>query len=1302
MCLAVLLLCNAVPMDALAAEYYERFNDAEAPIKDGDRINPNDIFYAEKSSGGLFLTLEYIDENENSLCSDVSTSFPLKTYKGEGCYEVSVKTYQDAAGSSADPEKVSLFSHWKTFKVEISAGGFSTFSFQAVMKKKITYYLNGGTNSSENPSVYLPGEKEIELKPAGKANYDFVGWYTTLDCREGTEKTSITTTDTGDITLYAKYTPKTYTITYKLPDGTDLPQGVTAALPSNPKSYTFGVGVDSLPDVEQAGYTFGGWYEDQNCSGNEKTGITGADSGDKTLYAKLTPKSYKLHFNCNGGSYVGTAPTGDEMPYTYGTAITNDALPKVTKTGYDFVGWSKTSGGATIDGIPADTLPASGDTIELYAVYRVKSYQVTYKGRDGAKLETTGTPSISGTGKTDTFTYGTGISTDKLPKATLVGHTFKGWYDNESYTESPITSIPPDCANDITLYAKFEPNNYTVKFVLGDGGSYDDSGSYPVPQENAMTYVYSGEGISKLPQAKKTGHTFDGWYTAASGGELKTNISGTYIPPSGTEVTLYAHYSPKDYGITYLLPNGDPVPLKVTDGLPTQYSYGRKTEIKKTSGELSNAYNGVVCTGWYKDAALTIPVTAITAIESETVTLYGKFEAGLSYELDGGTTASANPSTYTYGIRVASFQPASKFGYTFGGWYTSADLAESTRVTGIAAAETGAKTLYAKYTPNSWSIEYNGNGGTVLNSGSTARYVYGVGISGANPNLTATKDNYDFAGWYMTPACTDGTKWEDVCNVTNGYKLAASYLPTKTDGKITLYAKYTPKTYRIEYRLPDGSDLPTEVVTSGLATDYVYGVGMDLSEATAVWGGVPCAGWYRDTELLEPVTAISPKDSGTKTLYAKFAWNIRYHNVDGAVHTNPDSYVYGAGVRSLADAEKTGYDFAGWFTEENCAEESRVTSVAATATGELHLYAKFTPATYLIHYELNGGTNDTANPVSYTYGEGVAAFRNATKAGYNFGGWYSDVDFVHQVTSISDTDTREITLYAKYEVVDYEITYETNGGINSVNNPGGYCYGTGVESFEPAVKAGHIFEGWYRSGDFSGEPVGSIPATETGNVTLYAKFDAADYAIAYETNGGSDPATNPRGYQYGKEVSGFADSVKQNYQFDGWYANADFSGNPITAISAGETGDKVLYAKFTPDSYTITYVLNDGSNAETNPPGYTYGEGVRSFADASRQGYTFGGWFSDPAFAELSRVTSLSEGHTGDVTLYAKFTENPAAPAPTPTPEPKTITPPVVPVGVPATGDGILGICLVAVLLVSGCGLLVIVWIRKRDRDNAA
>ena len=81
------------------------------------------------------------------------------------------------------------------------------------------------------------------------------------------------------------------------------------------------------------------------------------------------------------------------------------------------------------------------------------------------------------------------------------------------------------------------------------------------------------------------------------------------------------------------------------------------------------------------------------------------------------------------------------------------------------------------------------------------------------------------------------------------------------------------------------------------------------------------------------------------------------------------------------------------------------------ASGDKTLYAKFIPNSYDIEYELDGGTNGS-NPVKYTYGTGVASFKDASKANYDFTGWYDDSSLTNKVTSIGKTETGKKTLYA--------------------------------------------------------------------------------------------------------------------------------------------------------------------------------------------------------------------------------------------------------------------------------------------------
>lgn len=188
-----------------------------------------------------------------------------------------------------------------------------------------------------------------------------------------------------------------------------------------------------------------------------------------------------------------------------------------------------------------------------------------------------------------------------------------------------------------------------------------------------------------------------------------------------------------------------------------------------------------------------------------------------------------------------------------------------------------------------------------------------------------------------------------------------------------------------------------------------------------------------------------------------------------------------------------------------------------------------------------------------------------------------------------------------------------------------------------------------------------VSAGWSGEITLKA-IPYSEFAITYELDGGVNSPANPSAYYEGKADIPLENATKSGYSFDGWYTDAAFS-TQVTAISAEQTGDVTLYAKFTPNPVvsSITYVLDGGSNGEGNPDSYTEGTGVPSFSDASKPGYSFDGWFSDAAFT--NKVTSISPEQTGNVTLYAKFTLIPLPTqnlTQTPTPVP-TQTPTLVP-----------------------------------------
>ena len=301
--------------------------------------------------------------------------------------------------------------------------------------------------------------------------------------------------------------------------------------------------------------------------------------------------------------------------------------------------------------------------------------------------------------------------------------------------------------------------------------------------------------------------------------------------------------------------------------------------------------------------------------------------------------------------------------------------------------------------------------------------------------------------------------------------------------------------------------------------------------------------------------------------------------------------------------------------------------VRATTTGIFFDYV--TGVMSNITYEADGGTH--TNPSTYVEGT-LLPLTDASKDGYTFDGWYTDSEFKNKVTEISVDTTGDITIYAKFNRIyqTFNITYELDGGEHS--NPATYTEGTGLVLTD-ASKDGYNFIGWYTDKACTVK-VTEILAEQTGDITLYAKFAKIPevYNITYVADGGVHG--NPESYTEGSAVA-LTNAMKTGYTFDGWYLDGEFN-EQITEISAEQTGDITLYAKFTKilQTFNVTYETDGGEHS--NPATYTEGTAV-ALEDASKEGYTFDGWYTDSAFE--NEVTEISATQTGDITLYAKFTE---------------------------------------------------------------
>ncbi len=253
-------------------------------------------------------------------------------------------------------------------------------------------------------------------------------------------------------------------------------------------TYTVGGSPIVLPTPTETGYTFNGWFTAS--SGGSPVGAGGTlytPTGSINLYAQWTANTYTVTYTYDGGS-------GGPVSATYTVGGSPIVLPTPTETGYTFNGWFTASSGGSPVGA-GGTLYTPTGSINLYAQWTANTYTVTYT-YDG------------GSGGPVSATYTVGGSPIVLPTPTETGYTFNGWFTASS-GGSPVgaggTLYTP--TGSINLYAQWTANTYTVTYTY-DGGS-----GGPV----SATYTVGGSPIV-LPTPTETGYTFNGWFTASSGG----------------------------------------------------------------------------------------------------------------------------------------------------------------------------------------------------------------------------------------------------------------------------------------------------------------------------------------------------------------------------------------------------------------------------------------------------------------------------------------------------------------------------------------------------------------------------------------------------------------------------------------------------------------------------------------------------------------------------------------------------------------------------------------------------------------
>ena len=403
-----------------------------------------------------------------------------------------------------------------------------------------------------------------------------------------------------------------------------------------------------------------------------------------------------------------------------------------------------------------------------------------------------------------------------------------------------------------------------------------------------------------------------------------------------------------------------------------------------------------------------------------------------------------------------------------------------------------------------------------------------------------------------------------------------------------LTVQWTAPTYTVTLNAGDGT------INNGNVTSYTYGVGAKLPTADDLtYTGYTFKGWYDNENLTgSPVTAIGGAETGNKEYWAK--WEINQYTItfdtNGGSEIAPITQDYGTAITAPANPTRKGYTFKGW--DKEISKTMPAENMTVKAQWEINQYA--------ITFDTNGGSEIA--PITQDYGTAITAPADPTRKGYTFKGWDKEIP--------KTMPAENITVKAQWEINQYTITFDTNGGSEIA--PITQNYGTKIIAPADPTRKGYTFKGWDKE----------IPKTMPAeNMTITAQWEINQYTITFDTNGGSEIA--PITQDYGTKITTPADPTRKGYTFKGWDKEI-----PKTMPAENIT----VKAQWEINQYAITFDTNGGS--EIAPITQDYGTAITAPSDPTRKGYTFKGWDKEiPKTMPAENITVKAQWEINQYTI---------------------------------------------------------------------
>ena len=311
---------------------------------------------------------------------------------------------------------------------------------------------------------------------------------------------------------------------------------------------------------------------------------------------------------------------------------------------------------------------------------------------------------------------------------------------------------------------------------------------------------------------------------------------------------------------------------------------------------------------------------------------------------------------------------------------------------------------------------------------------------------------------------------------------------------------------------------------------------------------------------------VTTSDDVVITVSTTSGFVVSYNSNGSTGGTAPNSQVKSTGVNlTLAtnggSLVRSGYTYAGWNTAANGSGADYAPGTTYSTDANLALFAKWTPNTYTVTFNVNGGSAPSPTSKSVTFNAAYGALATTSRTNYTFNGWFTAAFGGTQITNLTSVSTAaDHTLYAQWTGNPYTVTFNENGGIAASPTSKTVNLGTAYGTLAITNRTGYAFNGWFTAASGGTQVTDVTNVTTAANHTLYAQWSIATYAVTYDGNGntgGTVPSNQTKTHDIAFTLSGVGTLTRAGCTFTGWNTATNGSGTSY-AVGATYTANAAL------------------------------------------------------------------------------------------------------------------------------------------------